>query len=93
MKIAYTCVVLLAVIDLVVRSKRVSKAWRGVLFHRAIGGDPNDEEEFNEIYLSLAVNVGNGAGKEHPESYTDHPMGFSNDIVHSVADKIDTGSV
>jgi hypothetical protein len=44
----------------------------------------NKEEEFNELYLSLAVNVGTGAGKEHPESYMQHPMGFGNGMIRSV---------
>jgi hypothetical protein len=56
-----------------------------IFLHRAVGGDPNEEAEFDEFYLSLAVNVGNGAGKEHPESYTQHPMGFGNDMIRSVA--------
>jgi hypothetical protein len=56
-----------------------------IFLHRAVGGDPNEEEEFDELYLSLAVNVGNGAGKEHPESYTQHPMGFGNGMIRSVA--------
>jgi hypothetical protein len=57
-----------------------------IFLHRTIGGNPNKEGEFNELYLSLAVNVGNGAaGKEHPESYTQHPMGFGNGVIHSVA--------
>jgi hypothetical protein len=56
-----------------------------IFLHRAVGGDPNEEAEFDEFYLSLAVNIRNGAGKEHPESYTQHPMGFGNDMIRSVA--------
>jgi hypothetical protein len=56
-----------------------------IFLHRTIGGNPNKEEEFYELYLSLAVNVGNGAGKDHPESCTQHPMGLGNGMIPSVA--------
>jgi hypothetical protein len=62
-----------------------SSAEEMIFLHRATGGDPNDENELNELYLSIAVNIGNGAGKEHPESYTQHPMGFGNAMIRSAA--------
>jgi hypothetical protein len=54
-----------------------SSAEEMIFLHRTIGGNPNEEGGFNELYLSLVVNIGNGVGKEHPESYTQYP------IVHS----------
>jgi hypothetical protein len=62
-----------------------SSAEEMIFLHRTIGGNPNEGEEFNELYLSLTVNVGNGAGKEHLELYTQHPMGFGNGMICSVA--------
>jgi hypothetical protein len=63
-----------------------SAAQETIFLHRTICGNPNDKDDFNELlYLGLVVNIGDGVGKDHPESYTDHPMGFSNNIVHSVA--------
>jgi hypothetical protein len=62
-----------------------SSAEEMIFLHREIGGNPNEEEEFDELYLILAVNVGNGVGKEHPESYTQHPMGFGNGMIGSAA--------
>ncbi len=62
-----------------------SSAEEMIFLHRATGGDPNEEGELNELYLSLVVNVGSGVGKEHPESYTQHPTGFGNAMVRSVA--------
>jgi hypothetical protein len=62
-----------------------SSAEEMIFLHRAIGGNPNEEEEFDELYLRLAVNVGNGVSKEHPESYTQHPMGFGNGMIGSAA--------
>jgi hypothetical protein len=48
-----------------------------IFLHRATGGDPNEEGELSELYLSLVVNVGSGVGKEHPESYTQHLRGLA----------------
>jgi hypothetical protein len=62
-----------------------SSAEEMIFLHCATGGDPNEEGELSELYLSLVVNVSSGVGKEHPESYTQHPMGFGNVVVRSVA--------
>jgi hypothetical protein len=62
-----------------------SSAEEMIFLHRATGGDLNEEGELNELYLSLVVNIGSGVGKEHPESYTQHPTGFGNAMVRSVA--------
>jgi hypothetical protein len=62
-----------------------SSAEEMIFLHRATGGDPNEEGELSEPYLSLVVNVGSGVGKEYPESYTQHPMDFGNVMVRSVA--------
>jgi hypothetical protein len=62
-----------------------SAAEEMIFLHRTIGGNPNDTDDFSELYLGLMVNIGDGVGKDHPELYTEHPMGFSNNIVHPVA--------
>jgi hypothetical protein len=61
-----------------------SSAEEMIFLHHTVGGNPDDTDEFSELYLGLMVNIGDGVGKEHPESYTQHPAGFSNNIVHSV---------
>jgi hypothetical protein len=67
-----------------------SSAEEMIFLHRTIGGNPNKEGAFNELYLSLVVNIGDGVGKEHPESYTQHPIGFDNGVICSVAGGVDT---
>jgi len=53
--------------------------------HRAGGGNPNDNSQFSDIFLGLAINVGDGHGRHNPWAYSMHPDGVSPAMISSVA--------
>jgi hypothetical protein len=56
-----------------------------VYLHHPNGGDPNNPSELSEFYFRFVINVGDSTGKEHPGSYVQHPMGFGNNVIYSIA--------